>query len=223
MATFIAIQSTYTHIEMGFFKDHLLQGMVSIDKIQATQQSIPELDALLHHHKLTLKDFDFIAVNQGPGPFTTLRVVISMVNGLSYATALPLVGVDGLHGFLEEYAFAHPTVAVLLNAFSNDLYYGLSFNKSTLYTGIAASTAALDHIAQKTAGELILFVGNGVEHLGAATIQTAFGNRALFLDPNPATISLQQVANIGLGHWQENKNISSQIQPSYYKPAFMPK
>jgi tRNA threonylcarbamoyladenosine biosynthesis protein TsaB len=217
MPFFIALQSTYTHLEIGLFKANKVIAEIAIDKIVATKDSIAQLDALLRQHTLHLRDIAFIAANQGPAPFTTLRVAISMVNGLAYASQIPLIGIDGLHGFLDEYAQRNTAVVVLLNAFGNDVYYGIQANALTV-TGIASTHTIVTDIVQKIPDQPILFLGNGITPC-LSTIKATFGNRALFIDPNPQTISLNHLAQLALAQWHNKQNITNQIQPSYYKSA----
>lgn len=44
---------------------------------------------------LTLRDVSLLAVGLGPGAFTGLRVGLATIEGLSFATGLPVVGVSG--------------------------------------------------------------------------------------------------------------------------------
>src|SRR3990170_4281291 len=125
MTLFLSIQNTYEAIEIALFKDDQLVAALKEDKSRASKELIPLIAYLLLRARITMKDLAFIAVNQGPGPFTTLRVVIATVNGLSFATNVPLVGIDSLDAFLEEYKNSeHPTI-ILLNAFNNDVYYAI--------------------------------------------------------------------------------------------------
>jgi tRNA threonylcarbamoyl adenosine modification protein YeaZ len=45
---------------------------------------------------LTLRDVTLLVVGLGPGPFTGLRVGLATIEGLAFATGLPVVGVSGL-------------------------------------------------------------------------------------------------------------------------------
>src|SRR5471030_2525471 len=96
MKHYLSIQNTYTHVEMALFQDGQLINWVSEDKLRASKHFILLIAGLLQEHQIKFSDLSFVAVNQGPGPFTTLRVVIASVNGLSYATKIPLVGIDAL-------------------------------------------------------------------------------------------------------------------------------
>ncbi len=104
MNFFLALQNTYDHVEVGLFsRTPQLVSSYSIAKMEASRSLIPSLERFLQEQQLHLKDFPFLVVNQGPGPFTTLRTVIATANGLSFATGIPLIGVDALEAARSEW------------------------------------------------------------------------------------------------------------------------
>ena len=119
--SFLILQSTYTTVEVGLSNGQ----KIILPKAESSAQLIPAIQNLLANNSLELKNLEFIAVNQGPGPFTTLRVVIATANGLSFASGVPLVGVDGLHAILENNRDETRVNIVLLNAFGGDVYFGI--------------------------------------------------------------------------------------------------
>lgn len=52
---------------------------------------IPKIDELLTQNKITIKDIDVIAYNQGPGSFTGLRIGLSVALGLSLGANTKIV------------------------------------------------------------------------------------------------------------------------------------
>lgn len=55
------------------------------------------IDELLAEHHLTLQQLDAIAVSEGPGSYTGLRVGMATAKGLCYALQKPLITVNTLH------------------------------------------------------------------------------------------------------------------------------
>src|SRR5687767_3976293 len=115
MTYFLALQNTYQNVEIALFKDSQILASTTLSKLQASSHSMPAIQELLKTNNLTLKDLSFIGASQGPGPFTTLRVVIATVNGISFSTGIPLIGVDGLDTFLDEQKDSRYPVVALLN------------------------------------------------------------------------------------------------------------
>jgi tRNA threonylcarbamoyladenosine biosynthesis protein TsaB len=217
MPLFLTVHTTYTHIQIGIFKNTVLVDYAQEDNKRSSQNFIPLLHDLLTRNNKTLADLAFIAAYQGPGPFTTLRVSIASVNGLGFATQLPLVGVDGLDAFLEEqkdlgYAY---TIA-LLNAFSNDVYVGIydRLKNTITYKGYRNIAFLLEQLAQQK--ETIKFVGNGTD-LYSQIIQATLGDYAYIPELNPAVCSLESVAKAGLSSFQIQENCKQQLLPLYLK------
>lgn len=176
---------------------------------------------LLANNQLTLNDIAFIGTNAGPGPFTTLRVAIATVNGISFANKIPLIAIDGLSVLLEECRSYNPnsiTVA-LLNAFSGDLYYGISTGHTQK---IACQNVAtlFEEIHENFANQSITFCGNGAL-LYTAEITAIFKNLASITDQFQ-TPSLDGIANAAYQDWKLKglNSTTSQIEPLYLKVAF---
>jgi tRNA threonylcarbamoyl adenosine modification protein YeaZ len=208
-------------MQLAIYSDISACGFVELDKTKASKECIIALQELLKQCNLHFEDLAFIVANQGPGPFTTLRVVISTINGLSFATQKPLIGINALEAFLKEYEQEpYKNKVVILNAFGNDLYYGIQIDTSTIDIGCASAQSLLLQINQKIPAGSILFLGNGLQQ-HQTSIQEMFGNRAQFLNPNPQTVSLNQIAQMGLQKWAHQQDLSFQLQPLYFKAAFV--
>ena len=219
MTQFLAIQNTYTHMQLALFNDQAMVAFTEIDKQVASKECIIALQELLEKNNTLFSQLSFIAVNQGPGPFTTLRVVISTVNGLSFAKKVPLIGVNALEGFLKEYEDTpFQNKVIFLNAFGCDVYYALQRGHEILL-GCGSLQTILEEFYQKIPHDPILFLGNGVEKY-YTHINATFGNRARFLDPNPQTVSLGQIGKMALQNWKEQEHIAFELQPYYYKSAY---
>ena len=173
---------------------------------------------MLKEHNLTLSDLAFFAANYGPGPFTTLRTVIATLNGIAFARNVPLVGVDGLKAFIEEYKNSlYERTVCMLNAFNHDVYYAYYDQDNTLITGSMPGERFLQEIAQQFGHiKTIQFVGNATATY-RALIQELFEGRAFIPTEIPATCSIQQIGSLGYEYWQRHEQITNQLMPRYLK------
>jgi tRNA threonylcarbamoyladenosine biosynthesis protein TsaB len=205
---------------MALFQDSQLINWVAEDKIRASKNFVLLIDGLLKEHHIKFSDLSFLAVNQGPGPFTTLRVVIASVNGLSYATKIPLVGIDALDALLAEHeSVLYPSTIALLNAFNQDVYFGVSrTGQADVPKGYKNITVFLQELQSSMPNQTVRFVGNGAE-LYHREITAAFGAHAYIPTPMPQTASVNQIGIMGLNQWEKQENVTNELYPLYLKQS----
>ncbi len=193
---YLTLQATYETIEYALCSyEH---GVTVIDqrfvsKMQASSLLMQELNELLVSHNLAWKNLKALVVNCGPAPFTTLRALIATVNGISFATKIPLVGVDGLKAFVLENPQDAVTV-VVLNAFAGDVYFAINDCGVVVEYGWQNGIALLQSLQSRYSGKRILFKGNGVELLNSSMVEV-FGKNATVIQPNQLIVSLQTIAH----------------------------
>jgi tRNA threonylcarbamoyladenosine biosynthesis protein TsaB len=74
---------------------------------------------------MTMAQLDGLAVTQGPGSFTGLRIGISTVKGLAVATGKPAMGVNCLDALATQVESDARLICPLIDARRNELYYAL--------------------------------------------------------------------------------------------------
>lgn len=77
--------------------------------------------------KVSLNEIDAVAVSQGPGSFTGLRIGLSTAKGLSYSLERPLIAVPTFQAIAEAFRFADASVrqvVVLIDARQGEFYTG---------------------------------------------------------------------------------------------------
>jgi len=216
MSYSISVQHTYDSIELALFNETTNLETITKPKTAASAQIIPCINQLLEQHNLSYTDLSFVGVNQGPGPFTTLRVVIATVNGLAFAQPyVPLVAVNGLEALLYEQYEQYPTVA-LLNAFNNDVYAGILTQDIVAITCGPIDTILNDIDDTLSDTKKIKFVGNGVS-LHYKHIIKLFGSQAYIPSSVPATCSIQQIGMMAIKYWHAQEHITNKISPLYLK------
>lgn len=137
----IIAQSSYTHIEVGLHAKNQLIRSATIEKKDACAQLVPTLDALLDKEGVTLGDVTRIIVNLGPAPFSSLRTVITTMNGISFAAGIPLVGVSVFDALNYEYNSENVCeLLIVLRAYSKEYYYGFYAPEKEPVIGMCASS-----------------------------------------------------------------------------------
>lgn len=217
MASLI-LQATYEDIQFALYKNEELLEQSSLVKTQASSLLMSELNKLLHKQALSWTDLAFIGVNQGPAPFTTLRALISTVNGISFSTGVPLVGVDGLTCFVNEYHKEGVTV-VMLNAFAGDVYFATKKGQD-MCTGWANGKAFVEELQNNFPEDTLTFVGNAVS-LYQEEIEALLGEKATIPKPCPAFVSLNTIAenSFNIGNKKVPRLTPLYLKTQQYKPS----
>jgi len=214
MMTFLITQSTYHEIQISLICN-MIQTKSVIPKTEASKNLMLTIKDLLDKHDLSCADLDFIGANQGPAPFTTLRVLISTINGIAFASNVPLVGVDGLKAFLNSTADKkYPQTVILLNAYNNDLYYAYKL-EGKIVTGFQKAEKLFEEIKKLIPKNTIRFLGNGAS-LFQETIKKTFAERAFLPKPMIEFPSLEAIKEEAVKLFEKKETVK-QLQPLYLK------
>lgn len=125
---------------------------------------MPLLDGMLKTAGLTLDDMDIIAVAQGPGSFTGIRIGVSAAKGLAWAKALPCCGVSTLEAMAYGVTDFEGTVVGAMDARRQQVYNALFRTENGCVTRLCADRAvAMELVAEELAAipEPKLIVGDG--------------------------------------------------------------
>jgi tRNA threonylcarbamoyladenosine biosynthesis protein TsaB len=229
MTHFFSIQGSYKGFSVSLFKGPQFLQTISCTDSKTSGALIPSIETLLHNNNLSLKDISFIAVDQGPGAFTSLRVTITIANSIAFAEKIPLIGIDGLEALaqesLEDLSKQEPfpeILVTLLNAYNNEVFFAIhTINKDgTLNTSIEKNykkiDLLLDELSSQFQNKKIIFTGNGTD-LFKEKILECFGNESLFLTPTIETCSSKHVGIMSYEKWIKKEGIAQSLYPLYLK------
>lgn len=231
MTKFLCVQHTYNGIQAALFEDYNLIDKVFEDKKRASKYFVTCISTLLKNNNLSLSDLSFIATNKGPGPFTTLRVVLASINGLAFAIKKPIIGIDGLDAILKEHESGDLITVALLDACSKDVYFGISCENIDLNLiqenrGYKNISAILEDIKNLQANNLLAknslvnkkihFIGNGSQKYQDQIIEL-FGDMAIFDEIIPEVCSVEAVGKMAFDQWIKKDGLVEQVLPIYLK------
>lgn len=216
---FLTINSTYKTLTIALCQESAIIASATESHRHASTHMLTMIDDLLKKNNLTLNHLSFIAVNAGPGPFTTLRTVIATSNGLGYATKLPLIAVNGIKAFVHEHRepeFTH--TFALLDAFCSDVYFAYyNHAKDAIKDGCCSITTWIEHVQHfltENPHARIKFIGNGYT-LHQAKIAEILGTHTI-PDHIPDYPSIHAIQHAALAAWN-NQQVTDQVIPLYFK------
>jgi tRNA threonylcarbamoyladenosine biosynthesis protein TsaB len=155
------------------------------------------IDGVLRSARWELADVQAFAVALGPGSFTGLRIGLSTVKGLAFATGKPVVGVPTLDALAWRLPYCAYPVCPVLDARKNEVYAALYRTREGWLELLEAPRAVppatlAEELRDSTEGPLV-FVGDAVLPFGTVFVEV-LGPRALLA---PADLRLPSAVTVG--------------------------
>ena len=216
MKPYLILQYPYEYIEIALCYNGTIKDFVKESKLAAIQFTIPHIDQLLKQNNLSIKDLSFIAVNTGPGPYNTLRALITTANGINFVSKIPLINSCALDLLFLEYPNCN-SVAVL-NAFAQHVFYAFNTeqNKERGYCSIEQFISKINRQP-----EPIILLGNGAILYQKRLLQEA-GKNIIFYENTPLFNSLEILAKSSYQDYKSKKFMSSYLVPKYLQSPIIP-
>lgn len=210
---FISIQSTYKTLALALFNNEKCLSVVASEEQRASSSLAPLLAEMLAGAGLELSRLSFLAVDVGPGAFTSLRVIIATVNGIAFASKIPLIGITSFEGLVRQSSCSR--VLVLLNAFNNDIYAAYAHDGNIAIAGCVKYELLPELLAMHATSESVEIMGNGLQ----AYPQAAATLEGLFPSVTVSDIQIPSAESIGLCGYQKwlAGERSAKLQPAYLK------
>ena len=93
-------------------------------KTTHSQKLMPMIENMLKISEINVNDMDMIAICQGPGSFTGLRIGMATAKALSHVNNLPIVGVNSLELLAGNMDLSDKKICSILDAQRNQVYTG---------------------------------------------------------------------------------------------------
>ncbi|MCF7800004.1 tRNA (adenosine(37)-N6)-threonylcarbamoyltransferase complex dimerization subunit type 1 TsaB [Candidatus Babeliales bacterium] len=231
---FLSLQASYSGLELSLYKNNILTKKIEENNRKASSILIPLIQDLLQEYDLKISDLNFICVDHGPGAFTSLRVAITTVNGISFAQKIPLIGIDGLDALSlqtfdllqNKYKNLKTNLLItLLNAYNDEVFFEIDKIENSSLEKIELENFKesyvkidlfLEEIRNLFGGENILFSGNAAT-LHKNLIQNFFQNKAIFFPEILQVSSTEQIAKMAIEKYNSDKNFVYKLLPKYLK------
>jgi len=127
------------------------------------------IEQVLQEADLTAKNLDALAISQGPGSYTGLRIGVSVAKGICYAANIPLIAVSTLqtqaYGFMlvENKVLAGDWLCPMIDARRMEVYKAFYSINGQLQGEITADIIDENSYTEELAERKIWFFGSGAE------------------------------------------------------------
>lgn len=218
MKPYLILQYPYEHIEIALCSGGKISSAVKESKLTAVQLTIPHIDQLLTQANLSIKDIAFIAVNTGPGPYNTLRALITTANGIHFAQKIPLINGCALDLLFNEHP-EYPSL-VIFNAFAQHVFYAFNTTQSK-ERGYCSIEQLIKKIMHQN--ETLVLLGNGAI-LYQKQLLHEVKNKIIFHEHTPLFNSLESFAKQAYEDYKSKKITPAYLMPKYLQsPSIPPK
>jgi len=141
------------------------------DKSHASSLTIL-IGEILNKADIRASDLEAIAVSKGPGSYTGLRIGVSTAKGISYATSIPLIGIDttismfyGFKDLIRNKYSLNPgdLFCPILDARRMEVYYSVINYEGKVVRSTRAEVITQDSFKDLPGEPRIFLFGNGAD------------------------------------------------------------
>ena len=171
-------------------------------------------EAILKENNLTFKNLSAIAISQGPGSYTGLRIGVSAAKGLSYSLDIPLIAVDTLASLASQVKFNDGIIIPMIDARRMEVYSAIFNSNLEKIRAVEAQIIAENSFSDIS--EKIYVVGDCQEKLKTVLTKDNF----VFLD-DIIYPSSKEMSLLSFEKYQKNDFVDVAYFEPYYLKDFM--
>jgi len=189
--------------------------------VEAThsERLLPTIDRMFRDAGVGLDTLSGLAVSIGPGSFTGLRIGLSTVKGLAYATGLPVVGVPTLEALASSVPFGREQVCPVLDARKQEVYAALFRCERGALVRIMEDTALAPEALCGKIRRPTIFLGDGLAVYGDL-FRRLLGDRMLIPPPPSCGARPAYVAELGRQRLlRGERDPVDSLVPRYLRPC----
>lgn len=201
----LCIDTSSKLCSVAILEDTTLINKLELDNgLTHSETLMPLVKKLLDESNLTLKDFDLLVSDIGPGSFTGIRIGVATCKAFSDSLNIPCVGINSL----ETLAYNiknNGLICSTIDCKNDNCYFALYELTDGIYKVVEEPCAksvveVLDLLNTKYSNNQIEFIGDGI--------------------PSKSTNCYINVENLGIAGFRKfitNKNVGDNILPLYLK------
>jgi len=168
------------------------------------------IEELLLELQLNYKDLNAIAVGQGPGSYTGLRIGISAAKGLCYALNIPLIAVDTLEVLARQLPISEGFIVPMIDARRMEVYSAVFDAQYQKVRDTAAEI--IDETSFNSIESTVYFVGDSAEKGQTVLTQSNFVFKEKIVYPSATEMGY-------LSYEKHKKNDT--VDVAYFEPLYL--
>ncbi|MDD2563660.1 MAG: tRNA (adenosine(37)-N6)-threonylcarbamoyltransferase complex dimerization subunit type 1 TsaB [Salinivirgaceae bacterium] len=167
MEYILCIETATTVCSVALFGDKKLITLLETEQENAHSKTLTVfMETILKENNLKPKEINYIAVSNGPGSYTGLRIGVSAAKGFCFGTMAPLILIPTTEiiaqSCIEQVAIKeNDAICPMIDARRMEVYHAIYNSKNELQNHIEPHIITEDSYADLLAENTIHFCGNG--------------------------------------------------------------
>jgi tRNA threonylcarbamoyladenosine biosynthesis protein TsaB len=172
------------------------------------------IEEIIKEAGITFQDLSAVAVSQGPGSYTGLRIGVSAAKGLCFALDIPLIAVDTLQVLASQAAVSDGLIVPMLDARRMEVYSAIFNSNFDKIRAVEAEIITEDSFLDFQ--EKLYFVGDCAEKCKAVLTKENF----VFLEEIKYP-SAKEMSFLSFEKHKKNDTVDVAYFEPYYLKDFM--
>lgn len=223
----LAIESSAVTASVAILKDNQLVAEYTVNhKKTHSQTLLPMIDEIVSMADMDASEIDVIAVSEGPGSFTGLRIGAATGKGIALALDKKMVSVPTLKAMAYNLYSDDRIIVPIMDARRQHVYAGAyTFDEGRLLTMRESELISIEDLissykllSDKT-GKKLVFIGDGVDVAGEK-IKEALGDICVLAAPQNKTARAGSVAMLAMSMAKAGEfTDADELKPDYLRPS----
>ncbi len=213
----LGIDTANSPLAIAIVKDgQIIAAEVTNVKVNHSAGVMPAIEHIFKRLDMSPKEIDAIAVSQGPGSYTGVRIGVTIAKTLSWTLQKPLVGISSLKVLAANALLYQGVICSLIDARRQNVYAAAFDATKGLETVVEDGHYSIMGLLEKLKrlGQPVIFVGHDVDQFWDL-IQQEMGEQALRA---PYTLDLPDAAQ--LIHLAEQQDLPSIEATNTFVPTY---
>jgi tRNA threonylcarbamoyladenosine biosynthesis protein TsaB len=163
---------------------------------------------------IELSNLSAVAVSQGPGSYTGLRIGVSTAKGLCYALDVPLIAIDTLTSLSNQASLQDGVIIPMIDARRMEVYSAIFNSKNEMLREVKAEVLTEDSFSDFL--ETVYFIGDSNEKAKSVLTKSNF----VFLDEFYYP-SAKEMSELSFLKFQNSDFVDVAYFEPYYLKDFM--
>ncbi len=217
----LGIDTSTSCASIGLIDDGTVIAEYLLDvPVTHSERLLNSIDHVLKQGGCSIEEMEGWAISLGPGSFTGLRIGVSTIKGLAFATQKPVAGIPTLDVLASNVSPTPYVICPILDARKGEVYSAFyRYEEEISQKRISAYQAVSPEYLVKKIGEKTIFLGNGVKTYGDY-LRNAIPAFATFVPDSLNRPHGSTVARLGLERLRKNEVLDlSTFTPFYIRAS----